>query len=123
MENNFNFYKEREQKRETLKQELPIDKQLEGTLGKTKWKFETPLYSLRNSESPSDKYFIEKLSQYNNNDLLDNQINILETAKEKEELELIVNLQGENFIIKGLSDNDHNIRVGAAHSMDTGCSY
>ena len=116
---NIEYFKEREQKRETLKQELPIDRQLEGSFGKMKWKFETPLYSLRNSESPSDQYFIEKLKQYNNDDLLDNQLSILETAKGKEESELFMNFQGENFFIEGLSDNEPRIRRNVAESLGT----
>jgi HEAT repeat protein len=114
---NFDFYKEREQKRETLKQELPIDKQLEGSLGKTKWKFETPLYTLRNSESPSDQYFIEKLKQYSNNDSLDSQLDTIEIAKEKEEKDFLLNIKGEILFLKGLSDSGSYVRRGTTQSL------
>jgi len=97
MKNNFDYYKERSNKREDLKSELPIDKQLEGSLGKTKWKFEAPLYTLRNSESPSDQYFIEKLNIYNNSYMPDDQFGIFKKAKEKEEKELMMNFQGESL--------------------------
>jgi len=117
MQNNFGFYKEREHKREILKKDLPIDKQLEGSLGKTKWKFETPLYTLRNNESPSDQYFIEKLKEYNNDNSLDASLDILRKIKEKEENDLLINLKGYILFTKGLNDSDSDVRRGTAESL------
>ncbi len=94
----FEYYKKRKQKRENLKKDLPIDKQLEASLGKNKWEFKNPLYSIRNSEDPSDKYFIEKLRQNDKEDLLDDSLDILQEAKEKEEKNMMINLKGEMLI-------------------------
>ena len=61
------FFKAKADKRENLKESLPLDLRLEGTLKSTKWSFPTRLYPRRNTESPSDKLFFDKLDSYNRN--------------------------------------------------------